>query len=75
MGLVRLIVIILLAALLYRWFRLWQAKRPQRKRPSRDQGQMVACKQCGVYLPEQEAVRDGELYYCSEAHRRADQAR
>jgi uncharacterized protein len=31
---------------------------------------MVACAHCGVHIPESEAVRDGDRYYCSEEHRR-----
>ena len=30
---------------------------------------MVCCAHCGTYLPDQDAVRDGELLYCSNAHR------
>ena len=32
---------------------------------------MVACAHCGVHVPRSEAVRKGDDYYCSEAHRRA----
>jgi uncharacterized protein len=31
---------------------------------------MVACAHCGVHLPESEAIRDGDKYFCSEEHRR-----
>lgn len=72
MGLVRLILLILLAALLYRMLRRWQDRKAARKKPvARDQGHMLACAHCGVYVPEQDAVRDGERVYCSEAHRLA----
>jgi uncharacterized protein len=30
---------------------------------------MVACAHCGVHLPRSDAVADGALVYCSEAHR------
>jgi len=30
---------------------------------------MVRCAQCDLYLPEEEALRRGEGYYCSEEHR------
>ena len=30
---------------------------------------MVECARCGVYLPLDEAVQDGEDFYCSEGHR------
>lgn len=31
----------------------------------------VACAHCGVHLPSSDAVRDGDLHYCSDAHRLA----
>lgn len=31
---------------------------------------MLACKQCGVHVPESEGVRDGDAFYCCEEHRR-----
>ena len=30
---------------------------------------MVRCAHCGLHIPRPEAVRDGERYYCSAAHR------
>ena len=32
---------------------------------------MVACDQCGVHLPESEAIRENDRYYCSEEHLKA----
>ena len=32
---------------------------------------MVACAQCGVHLPESEAIRENGRYYCSEEHVKA----
>ena len=34
-------------------------------------GQMVACRHCGVHLPAEEAVFDGQLPYCGPSHRQA----
>jgi uncharacterized protein len=31
---------------------------------------MVNCGHCGLYLPQSEAVREGERYYCCAEHRR-----
>ena len=31
---------------------------------------MVPCAHCGVHLPEHEAIAEGELHFCGEAHRR-----
>lgn len=72
MGLVRLILLILLAALLYRMLRRWLDARASRRKPvARDQGHMLVCEHCGVYFPEQDAVRADGHVYCSEAHRLA----
>ncbi len=30
---------------------------------------MVACAQCGLHLPRNDAVGDGKLHYCGEPHR------
>jgi uncharacterized protein len=38
-------------------------------RPAVDAEAMVACAHCGVHLPRGDAVADGSLMYCSEAHR------
>lgn len=32
---------------------------------------MVCCVHCGVHLPKRESIMTGEVYFCSEAHRRA----
>jgi uncharacterized protein len=32
--------------------------------------QMVSCGHCGVYLPQSEAVREGDRYFCCNEHRR-----
>lgn len=34
-------------------------------------GQMVACRHCGVHLPAEEAIFDGQLPYCGPSHRQA----
>ena len=31
---------------------------------------MVSCEHCGVYLPQSEAVCDGERFFCNDEHRR-----
>jgi len=78
MGLLRLILLAILAVLIYRLLRNWQTRRAadSMAKPA-DQGKMLACDHCGLYLPEQDAVRDGVQVFCSEAHRlahRQDQA-
>ncbi|RUR40156.1 PP0621 family protein [Vreelandella populi] len=34
-----------------------------------DGGQMVRCRWCDVHVPESEALRDHEQWFCSSAHR------
>jgi uncharacterized protein len=29
---------------------------------------MVQCAHCGIYIPEQEALVNGDRFYCSAAH-------
>lgn len=43
-------------------------------RPAVDTEAMVVCAHCGVHLPRGDAVADGALVYCSEAHRIAGPA-
>jgi len=76
MGLLRLILLAILGALLYRGWRRWRDRRLSRSgAPAgtkvHDQGHMVACRHCGLYLPQQDAVSEGDDFYCSDAHRRA----
>jgi uncharacterized protein len=64
-----LLVILVVAVVL--WFAL---RRTDRKRTSRRGAPpptltMVRCAQCGVHLPASEAVAEGELRFCSVAHR------
>lgn len=72
MGLLRLILLIVLALLLYRLVRRWLEQKAARQRMrTQDKGRMLACAHCGVYFPEQDAVRAGDQVYCSAAHRDA----
>ena len=32
--------------------------------------QMVTCSHCGLYLPQSEAIPDGDKFFCSAEHRR-----
>lgn len=71
MGLLRLILLVVIAVLIYRMLRNWQARRAARGAKPADQGKMLACDHCGLYFPEQDAVREGARVFCSEAHRLA----
>jgi uncharacterized protein len=69
----RFIILVLVIALIVKLARDWLTARPAEKRriPPHDAGRMVRCEQCGLYVPENEAVKDDDgLTFCSEAHRR-----
>lgn len=42
--------------------------------PQADAESMVACRHCGVHLPQSEAVSGGAGWFCGEAHRVAHDA-
>ncbi|MFT7414497.1 MAG: hypothetical protein ACI9FO_001156 [Methylophagaceae bacterium] len=47
----------------------------RRSRPSSPKTiteKMVKCKKCGLHILEQEAIRQGDSYYCSDEHLEAD---
>lgn len=72
MGILRLLLLIVLALLVYRLARRWlDRKAALRRTQAEDKGRMLACAHCGIYFPEQDAVRDGGQVYCSTAHRDA----
>lgn len=53
----------------------WLAKGFRRKDAGSDASelvpeQMVNCSHCGLYLPQSEAVSDGDKFFCSAEHRR-----
>ncbi|MFA7387654.1 MAG: PP0621 family protein [Thiohalobacteraceae bacterium] len=72
MGILRLLLFIALGILIYRMWRNWRARTAAAgATSSRNEGKMLACEHCGLYFPEQDAVRDGPHIYCSDAHRLA----
>ena len=70
--------LILLVAVAWVVYTLWRNARAAQGAAARGQSaaaaqppdalHMVACRRCGVYLPEAEAVRDGDAWYCSREH-------
>lgn len=74
MGLIRILVLALVAALAYTLFRrMIGAPKSGRERPDKDDerlARLVQDPQCQIYVDPQEAVRrkvpDGELFFCSE---------
>jgi uncharacterized protein len=71
MGLIRLVLLVVLGAVLYRLWKRWRERQAERTPVSHDQGHMLACAHCGTFVPEQDAVREGTQAYCSAAHRDA----
>ncbi len=53
----------------------WLAKGFRRKDAATDapeaaSEQMVKCGHCGLYLPQREAIREGDRFFCCAEHRR-----
>ena len=73
-GLIRVIIIVILALLVYRLLKRWLAKlksEPKKKPANIDR--MVRCHYCDLHIPETEAIQDRDGWYCSEEHRKLDQ--
>jgi len=65
----RFLLLLLVVALAFGGiWRMLAPARPASKR-ARPIPRMVKCASCDLYLPEEEAVRSGEHYYCGEQHR------
>ena len=62
-----LIIIIALVIIVVIAKRMWQKPRPPAA-PGQQPGKVVQCANCGIYIPEQEALARGERHYCSQAH-------
>ncbi|MFN3581738.1 MAG: PP0621 family protein [Pseudomonas sp.] len=73
MGLIKLIILLLVAfALLTLWrkLKIWQGARhapPDPQKPAL----MVRCSHCRLHLPQDQAVRSNEQWFCSSEHRDA----
>lgn len=68
MGKFLLLLLVIVAA----W---WLAKGFRRKNAAKDAPeaapeQMVNCSHCGLYLPQHEAIHEGERFFCCAEHRR-----
>jgi len=71
MGLFRLLFwIALIAAAFWLWRRLTRKKTPN----AQQQGSlpMVRCAQCGVHVPQDQALQAHDRWYCSQAHLEQD---
>lgn len=59
-------IVVTLAMMLYR--KLQAAKRKSTAQPNPAPA-MRKCAHCGVHLPEPDALKSGEHYFCSDQHR------
>jgi uncharacterized protein len=64
-----LLLIIVVAAAFWLLKRL-RGKDAREDAPGPAPEQMVNCSHCGLYLPQKEAIADGERFYCCAEHRR-----
>lgn len=75
MGLIKLMVLVAVViglVILWRRFKAWQASsQPPRSTPSNPL-LMVRCAHCQVHLPQDQALRVGNQWYCCDAHRDAE---
>ena len=65
-----LIAILVVAAVLI-WRSITRSARDSGP-PKSKGGRMVRCEKCGVYVPEEDACRRGDHYFCSDEHRGPD---
>ena len=71
MGLFRLLIwIAIIAAAIWLWRRITRPKAAQTEqpKPSAEPTPMVRCQHCGVHVPRDHALANGEQWYCSQAH-------
>jgi len=79
---VRTLLLLILLLIIYWWARRvltrGAERNKQRKRSAQQKvseteeksERVIACRHCGVHIPESEGVREGKDFFCSEAHRR-----
>jgi uncharacterized protein len=69
----RIVFFVLLALAIYLVWRLLQKKQPPPSGADSSVARlpMVSCATCGLHVPREEALIQGERYFCCEEHRRA----
>lgn len=65
----RIFLLLLIGLGLYLVFRSIRGAKAKTDDQTPTVEKMVQCARCGVHLPESESVQDGDLHYCSVAHR------
>ena len=66
---IRIIILGVVIALAVMLYRKMKAPNQVNTRTGSSAPAMKKCAQCGVHLPEPDAIRSGEHYFCSEQHR------
>ena len=62
-----LVIIFVLVLIVIIAKRLWQKPQATTRRKQKNE-RMVQCANCGIYIPEQEALQRAGHHYCSQAH-------
>jgi len=62
-----LVIIFVLVLIVIIAKRLWQKPQAAARRKQKNE-RMVQCANCGIYIPEQEALQRDRHHYCSQAH-------
>lgn len=65
----RLLIIVIAVALLVLIVKRLMHQRPAAKPPQTASGNMVRCAHCGLYLPKEDALQQGQDNFCSADHR------
>ena len=75
MGLIKLVILLVLA---YVALTIWRRLKAQQANKARSSAApdtptlMVRCSRCKVYLPETQALHEGDRWYCCKNHLEAD---
>jgi len=72
MNLFRLLIIAAIIWISYRMFINWKTKQALSNKPKKNNQEiktMVQCATCGVHLPEQEAIKQSNKFFCCDEHK------
>jgi len=68
--LTKFLLLILVIVVAWRLAQSARRKNAAREASRAAPAQMVSCSHCGLYLPQSEAVSEGDKYFCCAEHRR-----
>lgn len=75
MGLIKFIILLVLVYVALTFWRQFKARQSNKAKSSAAPDSptlMVRCSRCKVYLPENQALHEGDRWYCSKNHLEAD---